>query len=233
PRMRSEGLRSVLAIPLLGQTGEVYGALSVFYLLRRDFTPGDVELLSAFGTQASVAIENGRSFDALERRARHDEKLHDFAQRLLQNTSEQSIRDETMRLTREALGADLVGLFLYDGAGGCLRLEAGVGWQTGTIGALTISPSTDSFAGYTFVSKTLVQVDDLAAERRFAVPSHLTAHGIQAGVAVPLGVRDQPIGVLAVYYRVPRRLSDEEGRVLVSIAQQTALALEKARLYAE
>src|SRR5881409_3003258 len=31
-RMREEGLRSVLAVPLAGQTGEVYGALSVFYL---------------------------------------------------------------------------------------------------------------------------------------------------------------------------------------------------------
>src|SRR6267143_1394777 len=104
-RMRGEGLRSVLAIPLTGQTGEVYGALSVFYLRQRDFTPGDVELLSAFGTHA--------------------------------------------------------------------------------------------------------------------------------GVAVPLGVRDQPVGVLAVYYRTPRRLSDEEGRVLGSIVHQTALALEKAHLYAE
>jgi GAF domain-containing protein len=143
-RMRGEGLQSVLAIPLAGQTGEVYGALSVFYLRQHDFTPGDVELLSAFGTQASVAIENGRSFDALARRARHDEKLHDFAQHLLQITDEEAIRDETMRLTRDALGADLVGLFLFDAAAGCLRLEAGVGWQPGTIGALTTQPTADS-----------------------------------------------------------------------------------------
>jgi two-component system NtrC family sensor kinase len=78
-----------------------------------------------------------------------------------------------------------------------------------------------------------VQVEDMGAECRFTVPTHLTAHGIQAGVAVPLGVRDQPIGVLAVYYHVPRRLSDAEGRVLAAIAHHTALALDKARLYAE
>ena len=232
-RMREEGLRSVLAVPLAGQTGEVYGALSVFYLRPREFTSGDVELLSAFGTQASVAMQNGRAFDELARRARHDGHLHDFAQRLLETTDEHAIREETIRLTRDALGADLVGLFRFDVADGRLRLEAGMGWQPGTIGALTILPSSDSFAGYTFLKKTLVQVDDLATERRFAVPAHLTAHDIQAGVAVPLGVRDQPIGVLAVYYRAPRRLSDEEGRVLASIAHHTALALEKARLYGE
>src|SRR5256714_11899647 len=178
-RMRGEGLRSVLAIPLTGQTGEVYGALSVFYLRQHDFTPGDVELLSAFGTQASVAIENGRSFDELARRARNDEQLHDFAQHLLQLTDEDAIHDETMRLTRDALGADLVGLFLFDVAAGCLRLEAGTGWQPGTIGELTILASTDSFAGYTFLKKTLLQVDDLAAARPFSRPRHFTAHGTQ------------------------------------------------------
>jgi signal transduction histidine kinase len=232
-RMRGEGLRSVLAIPLTGQSGEVYGALSVFFLRVREFTPNDVELLSAFGTQASVAIENGRAFDRLEQRARHDGKLHDFGQRLLETTDEHVIRDATMRLTRDALGADIVGLFRFDTGAGHLRLEAGLGWHPGTIGALTIRPTSDSFAGYTFLQKALVQVSDLATERRFAIPAHLTAHGIHAGVAVPLGVRDQPIGVLAVYYHAPRRLSDEEGRLLASIAHHTALALEKARLYAE
>jgi signal transduction histidine kinase len=233
-QMREEGLSSVLAVPLAGHTGEVYGALSVFYLRAHDFTSADVELLSAFGTQASVAIGNGRSYDELVRRARHDEKLNDFAQHLLTVTDEHDIRGTTMRLTRDALGADVVGLFLHDvDAGESLRLEAGLGWQVGTVGTLTMPPSTDSLAGYTLLKKTLVQVEDLAAERRFAVPAHLTAHGIRAGVAVPLGIRDQPIGVLAVYYRAPRRLTDEEGRVLGSIAHHAALALEKARLYAE
>jgi signal transduction histidine kinase/CheY-like chemotaxis protein len=46
-------------------------------------------------------------------------------------------------------------------------------------------------------------------------------------------VREQPIGVLAAYYRAPRRLSDDERRALTSIAHQTALALEKARLHSQ
>src|SRR2546425_895787 len=65
-RMRREGLRSVLAVPLLIQSGEVFGALAVFYRSERTFADADVELLSAFGTQASVAIENARSFAELQ-----------------------------------------------------------------------------------------------------------------------------------------------------------------------
>src|SRR3989442_1029966 len=65
-RMRREGLRSVLAVPLLIQSREGFGALAVFYTSERTFSEADVELLSAFGTQASVAIENARSFAELQ-----------------------------------------------------------------------------------------------------------------------------------------------------------------------
>ena len=232
-QMRAERLESVMAIPLSSQTGEIYGALSVFYRGEREFTAADVDLLSAFGTQAAVAIENGRSFDRLVLKARHDGALHDFSQRLLEANSEEPIRRDAMRLTRALLGADCLGLFLFDARTGRLRLEAGLGWQPGTVGVVTITPSADSFAGYTFLHKATVQVEDLSRERRFAIPAHLTAHDIHAGIVVPLGVRDQPIGVLAAYYRAPHRFGDEERRVLTSLAHQTALALEKVRLYGE
>src|SRR5204862_866873 len=135
--------------------------------------------------------------------------------------------------TRELLGADCVGLFLFDAVTDCLRLEAGLGWRPGTVGAVTITPSADSFAGSTFLHKATVQVEDLSRERRFAVPPHLVAHDVRAGIVVPLGVRDQPIGVLAAYYRASHRFGDEERRVLTSLAHETALALEKVRLYAK
>ena len=232
-RMRGEGLESVMAIPLSSQTGEIYGALSVFYRREHEFTTTDVELLSAFGTQASAAIENGRSFDRLTFKARDDEALHEFSQRLLAANREEPIQRDVMQVTRELLGADCVGLFLFDAVTDCLRLEAGLGWRPGTVGAVTITPSADSFAGSTFLHKATVQVEDLSRERRFAVPPHLVAHDVRAGIVVPLGVRDQPIGVLAAYYRASHRFGDEERRVLTSLAHETALALEKVRLYAK
>ena len=231
--MRAEDLQSVMAIPLSSQTGEIYGALSVFYRQPREFTAADVDLLAAYGTQASVALENGRAFDRLALEARHDEQLHAFSERLLESASETAIREDCVRLIRELLGADCVGLFLFDAREACLRMEAGVGWRPGTVGTLTIAPSADSFAGYTFRHKAGVQVEDLSAERRFAVPPHLVANDVHAGTVMPLGVRDQPIGVLGAYYRARHRFGDEERRVLTRVAHQTALALEKVRLYAE
>src|SRR2546425_281268 len=196
------------ALEVSSPTGAIYGALSVFYRRQREFAATDVELLEAFGTQASAALENGRAFGQLAVKARHDEALHDFSQRLLGATGEEAIRQDALRLTRELLGADCVGLFVFDARAACLRLEAGLGWGSGPTGPLTLAASADSFTGYAFLHKAPMSVEDLSSEPRFTLPPDLMAHDIRAGIATPLGVREQPIGVLAAYYRAPRRLSE-------------------------
>jgi signal transduction histidine kinase/CheY-like chemotaxis protein len=50
---------------------------------------------------------------------------------------------------------------------------------------------------------------------------------------MPLVTEGDPIGALVVYARGARVFDDEDKRVLRSVAQQTALALTKMRLYAE
>jgi signal transduction histidine kinase len=232
-RMRRDGLKAVLAVPLTMKTGETFGALSVFYREARGFAEADLELLGAFGAQASVALENARSFEHLALKAGHDAGLQEFAQRALEATGEEAIRAACVRFTMTLLGADYVALFIADPKAGELRLESGLGWSPGVVGVVTVTPSHESFAGYAFLHKTAMQVDDLTQERRFSIPGYLREHGVRAGIVVPLGVRQEPIGILAAYYRAEHRFSEEESRVLTALAQETALALEKARLYAE
>jgi signal transduction histidine kinase/CheY-like chemotaxis protein len=230
-RMRREGLRSILAVPLLIQSGGWFGALAVFYRSERSFADADIELLSAFGTQASVAIENARSFDHLALKARHDGALQDFCQRLLEAIDEPAILRDAASVTKALLEADCVGIFRHDAKADWLRLDAGLGWQPGTVGVVTVPPA-ESFPGEAFLHRRTVEVADFARER-FAVPPILAAHGIRSGIALPFGIREQPLGVVAACYRTPHRFSDEESRVLTSLAHQTALALEKVHLYTE
>src|SRR5262249_10932897 len=68
-RLGAEGLTAVLSVPLLAQGGEMFGSLWVLYREPRTFAKADTELLSAFGTQASVALENAGAFDRLAQQA--------------------------------------------------------------------------------------------------------------------------------------------------------------------
>jgi len=167
--MRGEGLRSVLAIPLTGQTGEVYGALSVFYLRQHDVTPGDVELLSAFGTQRRPRSRT----DARSTRWRGGRATTRSCttSRSICSSSPTRTRSVTRRCASRAMRSAPT-------SSACSsrrrrRLPAarnGRGLAPGQHRRADDPGLDDSFAGYTFLKKTLVQVDDLAAERRFAIP---------------------------------------------------------------
>ncbi len=57
--------------------------------------------------------------------------------------------------------------------------------------------------------------------------------GIEAAIAVPLSVRDDLIGVLAVYPAAGRELTENEEQLLRALAAQLAVAVQNARLHEE
>jgi serine phosphatase RsbU (regulator of sigma subunit) len=57
--------------------------------------------------------------------------------------------------------------------------------------------------------------------------------GLEAAIAVPLQVRDDLIGLLAVYPAAGRELSENEEQLLRALAAQLAVAVQNARLHEE
>jgi signal transduction histidine kinase len=231
-RMARGGFRAMLSVPLLAHGGEVLGSLSVLYRRPRTFTDPDVQLLSAFGTQASAALENAHAFDRLAAKASHDAELQDFGRRLLEAIAEVDIINGAVTTSQRLLRADCIALLLTDAAGR-LRLAGSLGWHGDIPGIETIEEATASFARYAVLRKGPIEVDDLALQQHFPVPSGLEKHDVHSAMMVRLDLRERLLGVLAVYGRAPRHFNDEEKRVLGSLAHQTAIALDKARLYAE
>ena len=66
---QKEGVRSVLAVPLLKET-TLIGALVIHRREVRPFTEAQIKLLETFADQALIAIENVRLFQELQQRNR-------------------------------------------------------------------------------------------------------------------------------------------------------------------
>ena len=64
-------------------------------------------------------------------------------------------------------------------------------------------------------------------------PDVLEELGIEAAIAVPLRVRDDLIGLLAVYPAAGRELTENEEQLLLALAAQLAVAVQNARLHEE
>jgi PAS domain S-box-containing protein len=69
------------------------------------------------------------------------------------------------------------------------------------------------------------------AERypRIVEAGHALTDG--AWAAVPLSVRERPLGVLGLAFAAPRAFEEEEQAFVVALAQQAAQAIDRARLY--
>jgi serine phosphatase RsbU (regulator of sigma subunit) len=83
-------------------------------------------------------------------------------------------------------------------------------------------------------SAGIVEVDDAATDERLAgVRAQVEEAGIGSALALGLVVQDDPIGVLAVYPRAPRQLTENERALLPALAAQLAVAVQNARLHEE
>lgn len=76
-------------------------------------------------------------------------------------------------------------------------------------------------------------LSDFAKERPGAVHPQLLSLGRQAAVCLPLQIRDRSLGVMWVHFNAPRDFSEEDLHLLSSFANQAAVAIENARLFAE
>jgi signal transduction histidine kinase/CheY-like chemotaxis protein len=230
-RLARQGLTAALAVPLLTQGGEVFGSLSIFFRESRMFAKADVELLSAFGTQASAALENAGAFDRLALQAMHDAALQEFGRHLLEATTEKDILDDAIDTTARLLHADTVALFLADSSGHLRWAAARSEWRPDTAG--TDDGSLAALAEHALARRETIEVEDSRLEQRFSIPGYFEKHGIHSAIMMRLRVQEQPLGVLASYNRAPRRFTLEDKRIFTSLAHQIAVALDKVRLYAE
>lgn len=78
----------------------------------------------------------------------------------------------------------------------------------------------------------MIELDDATGDERLDhVRAQVQESGIRSVLALGLLVGDEPIGLLAVYPRSPRPLTENERALLTALAAQLAVAVQNARLH--
>jgi two-component system, sensor histidine kinase PdtaS len=154
----------------------------------------------------------------LDRAARYQEILVDFSrmvsesddlQRLLQLTTLQAARGIGIRHTK---------LMRYRQEHGDLLIVAGVGWNPGIVGHVTVGADVRSPAGCALQSRQPVTVEDLPNNPEFRYPPVLRDHGIVAALNVPVAVDGTVWGVLEVDSEVSRHFGQMDINFLLVMA---------------
>src|SRR4029453_15050023 len=186
-------MTTFLGVPILLR-GVAYGNL---YLTEKvggeDFTGVDKELVEVLASQAAVAIENARLYEASTRWSRQLESLIEVSGALARETDVDVLLELLAQRLRELLAARLVVVALPHGADD-LRIVTAAGDGADLLDGRTISRA-DSKAGRVLERRQSERVDSLLDDREVNV-EFTRRIGARAGLWVPLLVHGPPIGVL-------------------------------------
>jgi sigma-B regulation protein RsbU (phosphoserine phosphatase) len=210
--------------------------LGILNVAAADWPSFDTEtlaLLTNVGSQMGAALERARLYDLLQERHVHQQAtlLHSSNQ-LLGHLDLDYLMPYLVEEVRAILSADACALLLPGGAPGFLEFRAATGWRHDPVTYRRKVPL-DANNGPAQVMSTRrplivpdLQVDDPTSW----TPEWLRDEGFRGHAVVPLVVEDHAVGALVLNQRQPRLVREEDLHLLHLIANQAAIALEKARL---
>jgi signal transduction histidine kinase len=223
------GVRSELAVPL-EVNGEVRGVLNVDSDRPEAFSAEDQELLEGLAASAARVIHNTWLYEQLRLRVRLFESLASVSQTI---NSTLNLDDALKVVTHEAcvlMRAKMCSLMLLDEKREWLDLRASYGAGVAYLRKPRLSVE-DSLLGIVVRRKKPLRVEDVQGSSRYQSMEVAQREGLVSLLSVPLLFTGQAIGTLSVYTGEPYSFSNEEIRILSALAELSAIAIEKARLY--
>ena len=223
------GVKSELAVPLeVG--GEIRGVLNVDSDRTDAFGADDQELLQELAVLAAKVIHNTWLYEQLRLKAGLFESLASVS-RTINSTLN---LDEALRaITREAcvlMRARMCSLMMLDESREWLELRASHGAGEAYVKKPRLNVG-ESFLGVVVRRKKPMQLENVQTSSRYQNIELARREGLISLLSVPLLFAGQVIGTLNVYTGQSYNFSNEEVRILGALAELSAIAIEKARLY--
>jgi signal transduction histidine kinase len=222
-------LRSELAVPLEVQ-GTVRGVLNVDSLSENAFSAADQELLEELAVQAARVIRNTWLYEQSRLKARLLETLVSISQTI---NSALNVNEALQVITREActlMDARTCSLLMLDESGEWLDMRASSGAGEAYINKPRLSVD-ESFLGIVVRRKKPLQLENVQTSTLYQNTDVARREGLFSLLSAPLVFAGQAIGTLNVYTGKSRSFSNEEIHILTTLAELSAIAIEKARLY--
>lgn len=238
---RSKLIANLIAIPLIVKN-EAIGVIEVCNKLGGSiFTTEDEALLSAFASQAAIALYNARLFNETNQRLAEVSTLYTFADQMTKVIDLDQVSRSTVTILRHALDCSGCCVFLQESVDGhdALILKACSGWHEGKTNSSDIADLIKLAEGLSEKLQPL-HIHDLPEEIRSGLlelpsssnPAAADSLPIRSVMIVPLIVKDQFLGALAIDDHEPNAFGPSEGRLLTITAAQISTAIENIRLYA-
>jgi signal transduction histidine kinase len=220
---------AVIGVPIWW-AGRMIGFFGLGAEPPRRFDERDVETLSLFSRHAAIAIENARLFEAERRRALRIEVINRVGQLITSSLSLSQLLETAIQAIAQHLHYSNVALFLIESDQPhrlVLRARSGIYADRGLNEYRQSVWS--GIIGAAARTRQPILVNDVRSDPRYLPLPGGTS--IVAELSLPLTVGERLLGVLNIESEHP--ISDDDASDFAIVADQLAVAIDNARLFAE
>jgi PAS domain S-box-containing protein len=194
----------------------------------------EVRVLKTVAGYVASAVENTRLYDAMRRRASELASLAAVSATVSESLELDQVLRGIALAVLEVVGCQRSAIFVLDETEHVLRLAMHQGLSqkyAAQSQTLTLEPGGRAHAVAT--GEPLIVSDVQADPDLLAFSPMSTQERVRAFADLPLKRADHTIGMLSVMFVEPHRFSETEVELLTAFADQAAIAIENARLYAK
>ncbi len=227
---------AIIVVPLISGD-EVIGAMNIARTGGAEvaFTDADFELVQLFAAQAAVAITNSRLYEQLRERADAQRSLAEIAAQIASLHEPQTVLDRAVADAARLLGADRAQINLLSDDGRHLDPP---------ITAAPIPPSDDDvvvpigsgIAGMAAAERRVRWTGNYLGDQAFPHDegdAWIERQQIHSMMAAPLVGPNGLIGTITIQSTARSAFGSDDAELLKLLADQAAITLTNARLYAE
>ncbi len=221
--------RSLMVTPVHSGDRKL-GTISVSSNLPFAFSENDIRLLSQLGTQAAIAIENANLLESTQQALKESNALYRINQGLVTSLEPSELLRDTVELLQKNFGYHYVQIYVADPDSEDFIMRAG----SGRIGAQLKARGHRIKAGEGIVGYTAEtgapfftnNVDDIVSfTRNPLLPT------TKSELTVPVKIGGKILGLLDIHQAPPKYLTQRDMQLVTAVADQLAVALQKADLY--
>jgi GAF domain-containing protein len=217
-------VRSGMWVPV-EHKNQLQGILGVLSMEANAFSSQDERLLTLFANQAAVALENARLFEETQQRTQRQEALYSISTSLGSMQTVAELCELVVRAGKERLGYSHLGIFLLDPLTGDRVLQVQTGWDEASL--IERLHTGEGLSEQALRTGELQYCWDVTREPHYV--SEL--RGAHSEVDVPIKTGESVLGVLVVLDPRADAFDNGDFEVLQAVANQLAVALERAKLY--
>lgn len=195
-----------------------------------DLDAESVAYLTTLGASLGLALENACLYRQLKKRAAMLERLIEVGQAVSARLEIDAVVQSALTNVRDVLGGGSCVLRLLDKSTGELVLKGSLGMSPELRTRVTRVSPQGTVLGKVLQTGEPVVIEDLDATG-LSMSLPYSSPEMRAVAVVPIRLFGKVVGTLKVYSPVPRRWSNEDLGYLQTVANQTGLAIENARLY--